>query len=85
MLEVIRKRRSVRAYRPDAVEDEKLREVLKAAMFAPSSRGKRAWEFIVVRNEDARRKLSESTPFSLPPAPGGMAGFAVAIDSFGGC
>jgi len=34
-------------------------------MFAPSSRGKRAWEFIVVRNEDARRKLSESTPFSF--------------------
>ena len=65
MLEVIRKRRSVRAYRPDAVEDGKLREVLKAAMFAPSSRGKRAWEFIVVRNEDARRKLSESTPFSF--------------------
>ncbi|UCC60707.1 MAG: nitroreductase family protein [Dehalococcoidia bacterium] len=51
MLDVIRKRRSIRSYLPEDIEDTVLREILTAAMFAPSSRGKIAWEFIVVRND----------------------------------
>ena len=64
MLEVIRKRRSVRSYLADDVEDEKLRRILKAAMFSPSSRGTRAWELIVVRNDATKSALSEATPYA---------------------
>ncbi len=38
MLEVIKKRRSIRSYLADDVEEEKLRGILRAAMFSPSSR-----------------------------------------------
>jgi nitroreductase len=64
MLEVIRKRRSVRSYHAREVEEEKLLEVLKSAMFAPSSRGRRAWEFVVVRSDGTRKALSEASPYS---------------------
>lgn len=64
MLEVIRKRRSIRSYLADDVKEEKLRRILTAAMFSPSSRGSRAWEFIVVRNDETRMALSEATPYA---------------------
>jgi len=65
VLEVIRKRRSIRSYLADDVEEEKLKGILKAAMFSPSSRGGRAWEFIVVRNKATKSALSEATPYAF--------------------
>ena len=65
MLEVIRKRRSIRSYLADDVEEEKLKGILQAAMFSPSSRGGRAWEFIVVRNDATKSALSEATPYAF--------------------
>ena len=65
MLEVIRKRRSIRSYTDSEVEAEKLNEILKAAMFAPSSRGRRAWEFIVVRSDETKKALSDATPYAF--------------------
>ena len=65
MLEVIRKRRSIRSYLADDVEEDKLKMILKAAMFSPSSRGTRAWEFIVVRNDATKSALSEATPYAF--------------------
>jgi len=35
MLEIIRKCRSIRKYSPQEVEEEKIAEILKAAMFSP--------------------------------------------------
>ncbi|MDP3093761.1 MAG: nitroreductase family protein [bacterium] len=64
MLEVIRKRRSVREYLPKEVEKEKLDEILKAAMFSPTAHNRRSWEFIVVKDKDAKEKLSQATPWS---------------------
>lgn len=61
MLNAIRKRRSVRAYLRREVEERKLREVLKAAMCAPTSWGTRAWEFVVVSDPEAKKALSTST------------------------
>jgi nitroreductase len=65
VLEAIRKRRSTRAYLPGEIEDGKLREILKAAMFSPSSRGRRPWEFVVVKNDATRKALSEATPWAF--------------------
>ncbi len=64
MLEVIKKRRSVRAYKPKSVEEGKIKEILKAAMFSPSSWGTRAWEFVIVKDPKTRKALSEATPYS---------------------
>ncbi len=64
MLEAIRKRRSIRAFRPKAVEEEKLKEILKAAMFSPTAWDTRAWEFIIVKDPKTRKALSEATPYA---------------------
>ncbi len=64
MIEVIRKRRSIRAYLSREVEEEKLKEILKAAMFAPTSWGRRPWEFIIVKDPKIKTALSEATPYA---------------------
>ena len=56
-LELAEKRRSVRAYKPDAVPEELLQQVLEAGRLAPSACNKQPWRFIVVRSETARRAL----------------------------
>ena len=64
MLEIIRRRRSVRSYLKKEVETEKLNEVLKAAMFSPTARSLRPWEFVVVRDSEKKRELSVATPYA---------------------
>ncbi len=64
MLESIRQRRSVRSYLRKEVEKEKLNEVLKAAMFSPTARNLRPWEFVVVTADETKKKLSVATPYA---------------------
>lgn len=64
MLDVIRRRRSIRSFKKKDVEDGKLRDILKAAMFAPTSWNSKAWEFIVVKKPELINALSEATPYS---------------------
>lgn len=61
MLEVIRKRRSVRAFLKKEVEEAKLKEIFLSAMFSPNSWGARPWEFIVVKDEKKKEALSMVT------------------------
>jgi len=46
--ELIKKRYSVRAYKPDPVEDDKLARVLEAARIAPTAANRQAFRVIVV-------------------------------------
>ena len=59
MLDVIKKRRSIRIYQSKEVEEEKIQEILKAAMFAPSAKHCRSWEFIVIKDKKTINKLSQ--------------------------
>jgi nitroreductase len=55
-------RRSVRAYRPQPVSDDLVRDLLEAAMAAPSAVAKDPWEFIVVRNRDMLARIAAGLP-----------------------
>lgn len=55
--EIIRKRRSIRKYTSQLVEEEKINAILEGMMYAPSARHTRAWEFIVVRDWEKIQKL----------------------------
>jgi len=49
--EAIRKRRSIRKFKPDAeATDEQVKLLLEAAMLAPSACNTRPWEFVVVKD-----------------------------------
>ena len=60
MLEVIKNRRSIRTYIDKEVEEEKIIEILKSAMQAPSSKNSSPWEFIVVDDKEILAKLSKA-------------------------
>ncbi len=60
-MEAIRKRRSIRRYKPDQVPEDVLNEILEAARLAPSAGHRQPWHFIVVRDAETRRKLAISS------------------------
>ena len=64
MLEIIKKRRSIRRYTSDPVADDDVRALLEAAMAAPSADNLQPWEFIVVDDDALRRQLAETHPWS---------------------
>lgn len=51
--------RAMRRLKPDPVPDEILREVLDAAIRAPSGQNTQRWAFVVLREESARRFFGE--------------------------
>ncbi len=55
--ELINKRYSVRAYKPDPVEDEKLTAVLNAARLAPTAANRQPIKFVVVRTAGREAEL----------------------------
>lgn len=57
--EAIRLRRSVRAYDPRPVPEDALTEVLEAGRIAPSAMNYQPWHFIVVRDPDKRKALTD--------------------------
>jgi len=63
-LELAKKRYSVRAYKPDPVEDDKLQNVLEAARLAPTACNIQPFQFIVIKTKgkeaDLRRIYSAS-------------------------
>ncbi|MFC6989268.1 nitroreductase family protein [Haloplanus sp. GCM10025708] len=57
--DVIETRRSVHQYADDDIDDDVLRELLEQATFAPSSYNLQPWEFLVLRDEESKRRLRE--------------------------
>ena len=50
-LETIRSRRSIRKYKPGVeIPNEDIKQILEAAMMAPSACNTRPWEFVVVKD-----------------------------------
>ena len=55
---------SIRKYEDRPVEDEKIIEILRAAMQAPSATNQQPWEFYVVTNKEKLKDLSEVSRYS---------------------
>ncbi len=64
MLDMIKKRRSIRKYTDQAVTDEQIRQLLEAAMAAPSASNIQSWEFVVVRDPNLKRQLAQTHTWS---------------------
>lgn len=57
-------KRSTRAFKPDAIEDDKVEILLKAAMCAPMTGNQAEREFIVVSDKELLKKLSCVSPYA---------------------
>jgi nitroreductase len=55
LLKVIKERKSIRAFKPDPISKEKIEEILKLTINAPSAINLQPWEFIVVTGEEKER------------------------------
>ena len=56
-LELARKRRTIRRFKPDPIPDELVEKVLDAARWAQSGGNAQSWEFIVVKDKETKKKI----------------------------
>lgn len=61
-------RRSIRKFKNQPVETEKIDRLLRAAMQAPSAANQQPWEFIVVQEKDMLDRVSKTSPYAKPVA-----------------
>jgi nitroreductase len=57
---LVRRRRSVRRFKPDPVPDEMIRSCVEAARLAPSAENVQPWRFEAVRAPERKAKLAEA-------------------------
>ena len=55
---------SIRKYKDQPVEKDKILQILKAGMQAPSACNQQPWEFYVVTDKNKIKQLSECTPYA---------------------
>lgn len=60
VLEAIKGRRSIRAFRASEVPNEVVDKLVDAARWAPSAGNIQSWEFIVVRNRQVKKAFAEA-------------------------
>jgi nitroreductase len=58
LFETIKNRRSIRHYKTDPVDDEKINAILEAGRWAPSWANTQCWRFIVIRAPEVKAKLA---------------------------
>ncbi len=71
LFDAIDTQRGIRYFRPDPVPDELITRLLQAAMKAPSGGVRQGWGFIVIRDQETRRKIGDlyrtGTRFEIRP------------------
>lgn len=63
ILNAIYQRRSIRTYTRDEVPLDRLREIVKAGIRAPSGLNNQPWRFVIVRDNAVRARLAEETHY----------------------
>lgn len=58
LLEIMRKRRSIRKYTQEEIPQDSLTKILQAGLLSASGKAKRPWEFIVVKDRAMLDELS---------------------------
>jgi nitroreductase len=59
-LDIIKRRRSVRVFKPEQISDSEIATIIEAGTYAPSGRGDQSWHFTVVQNTGLLNELSEA-------------------------
>ena len=72
--ECIEQRRSIRKYAEQEVEREKIEEVLRAALLAPSGKNRQPWKYIVYTG-DGKQKLTDAMAKGIEREESGEAKF----------
>lgn len=60
LMEAIKKRRSVRRFKPDKIPDDLIRKIIEAGVLAPSACNMQGWRFIVVDDQKIKEKIVDN-------------------------
>ncbi len=60
MLDVIKKRGSIRNFKDKQIDKEELLKILESARLSQSAANRQPWQFVVVTNESMKKKLSRA-------------------------
>jgi nitroreductase len=60
VIEAIKKRRSVRAYKPDPIPKDVIKIIIEAGNEAPSAMNSQPWRFVAVEDKEIKRKLLQA-------------------------
>jgi nitroreductase len=64
LIELIKTRRSIRRYKKEPVNDSVIMDILEAGRWAPSGLNNQPWRFIIIKDNDFKKKLSALTRYS---------------------
>lgn len=64
IFEALFNRRSIRGFAKTPVEQEKIQEMIKSAMYAPSARNTQSWQFIVITDRHLLDGLMRAHPYA---------------------
>jgi nitroreductase len=65
VLDAIARRRSVRAYAPHVIDEQTVRELLHAAVQAPTAMHAEPWAFVIVQDAQLLKRLSDRAKATL--------------------
>ncbi len=80
LLELLRRRRSVRKFKEKKVEEEKVELLHEAVLRAPTSRGRNPWQFIFVDDPQLLRALGQAKQHGSAFVAGAPLAVVVAAD-----
>lgn len=81
MIELLRRRRSIRKFTSEKIAPESISTLIQAALMAPSSWGLRPWEFILVDDSEKLLKLSKAKQHGSEFLKNAPLGIVVCADS----
>jgi len=60
VLNTIKNRKTIRKFKPDPIDEEKLQMILEAGRWAPSFSNLQPWRFIVIKDQDLKNSLNKA-------------------------
>ena len=79
-LELAQQRRSIRKYTAQAIEPEKIEQLLQAALMAPASKRCNPWQFVVVTDHAVLSQLATCRTYGSQMLNEAAAGIIVCVD-----
>ncbi len=67
LLDLVKKRRTIRQFRPDPVPDEYITRIIEVARWAPSAFHTQPWEFVVIKDAEIKNQIVAALEQSAPP------------------
>jgi nitroreductase len=65
VLTAIKSRRTIRRFKPDPVDEEKIKMILEAGRWAPSFSNLQPWKFIVTKDQKLKNELDKASRESV--------------------